>query len=495
MSFSQVIKGTLNPAIPLLELSELDDSPKSGNLYTKGKAGRSAGQVYGATAPLIKINGETITETSIESFILDETGFIPTCTLVFEDVRSIFSGDAFPKTDLIMSIYLKTQNPKFKPIRCDFLITSLKSMASSRATLPTMQQATYIIKGELFIPKIYDNVSKSYSKVSSKEALTAVAKELGLGFAENECNPSDSMTWINYNSNYITFINHVIDHAYQDDDSFFTAFIDKYYYLNYVNVNQQLLPGDLQKTLINSENASILEPHLDSTAKLENSIYEIETPLFLSTEFSNKGKSNYISEYSLLSNQGQILKTKGYRKQIYYYDHILNEKEPKKKFVNFYVNPIISKTQGDNYPKPLIPDNQTLKDNLIKKWVNIDYGNSHKEWNASKLINNHNLTELNKICLYTKVNGINFQVIRGARVPVEISISDIERNLKNKPKEGQEEPTPNLGYDPDNSFVRDEILSGAYYVQGIRYIYDKLTSPNLYTEYFLARREWPLSKK
>jgi uncharacterized protein YneR len=140
---------------------------------------------------------------------------------------------------------------------------------------------------------------------------------------------------------------------------------------------------------------------------------------------------------------------------------------------------------------PLVPEDESLKENIVNKWINIDYGNSHKEWNAARLINDHNLKELNKIKLHVKVRGINFQVIRGSTVPVEISNPADQSAISYKEREDGTLPKIN----DSNDFVIDKNLSAAYYVQGAKYVYDKLSEPNFYTEYFLTRREWRIKNK
>lgn len=500
MSFSQVIKSISLPKIALKQLSAPDNSLDGEGLFKEADFNKSNKEKYGSISPFIEINGQLVFFDTIEQFILDETGFIPTVSLIFTDTRGVFSSAGFPKDDIIMSVYIKTQNERFKPIRSDFLITSIKTVSSIDNFFPSAVGITYIVKGELNVPKLYNNVSKSYRNLTSKEVLNKIADELELGFAENESSPSDKMTWINHNNNYIDFIKHVIQHAYQDDDSFFTAFIDKYYFLNYLNVNQQLLPGEIQKTLINSINSSQLELNQEMSRNKNTELFDIETPLYLSTHPNNSKKSNFITEYRLISEHGRILKTKGYRKRIYYYDHLSENEDSKNgkfgnKFIDFYVNPISNPSNG---LKPLIPKNEDLKNNIINKWINIDYGNTHREWNAARLINQHNLDELNKIKLYCKVNGINFQIIRGSKIPVEIVTTKREYILKYKSKEyiskniEIDDKILKLRQLDDYELILDEFLSSNYYVDGVKYYYEKGKINSFYTEFFLTKREWKL---
>lgn len=496
MSFNQVIKGTIYPKVPLKTLSEVDTSSesKSDSSYKAPSYLPDAAQRLGANIPFIKIAGQIVTD--IDKMTIDETGFIPTISLTFIDNLGEFAGDYFPKTNLIMSVYLKTASEKFKPIRCDFLITNVKSIAPEW----TGQKrgygigTTYIVSGELYIPNIYNNISKSYSKLNSKDALKKICSELGLGFAENECYPNDAMTWINTNMSSLKFMQTILSHAYQNDDAFFMGFIDKYYMLNYIEVNQQLKAEDIGLTFLNAANP--LMP--DATQKLKEdataqNLQNVTTINYLTTELQFKGKANYVHEISLLSDHGSIIKHQGYKKNIFYYDHLRKVNSLNEKFQNFWTVPLKSKDRSqDQY---LVPDEATLAENKIKKWMNIDYGNTHPEWNASRLINSQNLKELDKIKLRVVLTDINFQVARGFAVPLYVSVQLAEQIFKatesspNEPEKREVSPTRLSDQVPDAQ------LTGYYYVSGAKYHYDKMHVNGLYTELLLARREWKPSKK
>ncbi|MBJ7298606.1 MAG: hypothetical protein JHC73_20435 [Dolichospermum sp.] len=482
MAFNQIIKGTLLPKVPLKTLFEEDTS--SGNTESKGLVAPSrlpdTAQYIGANTPYIKIAGQIVTD--IQTLTIDETGFIPTISLTFIDGLGEFAGDYFPKTNLIMNVYLKSGSEKLKPVRCDFLITSVKSIAQkySGENKGVSIGTTYMIRGELFIPNIYNNISKSYSKLNSKDALKKICTDFGLGFAENENSPNDKMTWINTNMSTLNFIQDIVKHAYQDDDSFFMAFIDKYYYLNYIEVNKQLKVEDLDSTFLTTANA--LRSGINQKVKNDAVLKEIEEQTminYLTTEMEFAGAPNYISELNLVSSQGDILKTQGYKKNIFYYDHLKSTKKPKEKFKDFYMAPLKSADRDQN--QFLVPEEISLAENKIKKWMNIDYGNTHIHWQAARLLNSHNLNEIDKIKLKVTLNNINFQVVRGFTVPVYVSIQEAERILKST--QGlDDEPSKNANSaDSLAKQTPDKQLSGHYYVSGAKYHYDSLHSTGLYT--------------
>jgi len=496
MSFGQIVKGTLLPKVPLKTLFEEDTSIDSTTpaAYKEPNYLPDSSQKIGSKEPYIKIGGQQVK--SVETMTIDETGFIPTITLTFIDNFGEFAGDYFPKTNLIMNVYLKVGTEKLKPIRCDFMITGVKSVQPKYTGEKTSMVVgtTYIVKGELYVPNIYSNVSKSYSNVNSKDALKRICTDLGLGFAENDNAPNDKMTWINTNMSTLQFIQMIATHAYQDDDSFFMLFIDKYYYLNYIEVNRQLKTESAQETFITSADSlmnSINQKVKNSGDKAQ--LEEVTMVNYLTTEIEYKGKSNYIVGLNLVSEQGAILKREGYKKRIFYYDHLKSGAKPIEKFKDFFMSPLksIDRSQ-DQY---LVPIEKSLAENEIKKWMSIDYGNTHTEWNAARLLNSHNLKELEKIKLKVTLDDINFQVIKGFTVPILISVQQAELLLKvSDPTDTQKSKSP----DEESALTRQSVdgqLSGYYYVSGAKYHYDRLHRNGLYTELFLARREWAPSKK
>ena len=495
MSFGQIIKGTILPKIALKELWEEDTASGSSNpgMYKAPGHLPDSSQRTGATAPFVKIGGQILR--NIQAMTIDETGFIPRIQLTFIDALGEFAGDYFPKTDLIMAVHLTSGTEKLKPIRMDFLITGVKSIPSKYTgfTKPIGIETTYMVRGELFIPTAYQSISRSYSGLNSKEALKKISEDLGLGFAENESNPADNMTWVNTSLSTLSFIQEIAKHAYQDDDSFFSVFVDKYYYLNYIEVNRQLKLEDAQRTFITAANP--LAKGLNQNAKNDPILSQLEEETmvnYLTTEYEYKNKPNYITELALISDQGSILKSAGYKKNIFYYDHLKEEDSPEQKFIDFFMTPLKSIDRSQDYF--LIPQDESLADTTIKKWMNIDYGNAHPEWNAARLLNSHNLKELDKIKLKVTLNKINFQVARGFTVPVYISVKQAEKLLKATKSPGEQPIKEEDDAEDLSKQVPDKQLTGYYYVSGAKYHYDLMSPYGLYTELFLARREWAPSK-
>ena len=310
MAFRHVLTSSLDPTIPLKEMaiwndtSEGADTPKPQSLAFTSPPNNSNNELKtGSFSPYIQINDFTLADYDIESLTIDETGFIPKITVVFEDSYGWMDPVQFPNKNPILSIYIKSLHEKMKPIRNDYIITSIKG------------SGTKIIKGELFIPGIYTNLSKSYGELTSKDVLFRVCEDLGLGFQSNQVSPSDEMRWFNPNWNSKEFMKHIASHAYQDDETFIEAFIDKYYHLTYVNANLQLeQDGEFDNTIFTgSKDYNISEDIQSSLTKQLNVVPSglVQNPRITSG-------TNAIKERHLVTENGDILLSDGFRKRIYF---------------------------------------------------------------------------------------------------------------------------------------------------------------------------------
>jgi len=487
MAFKQQLKVTQQPKIAQRELFTADTSSSSGQnpFYKSGSNTMGSESSAGSTSPYVMINGAQVT--SIDSLIVYETGILPKIKIIFKDELGALSGPNYPRNNPILSLYMKVSGNSLKPIRMDFLITSIKSDQDPFADAETAgNSAEFIMSGEMYVPKIYNNLSKAYRSMGSKEALRKLAADLDLGFSENDSSTNDTMTWINPNRNSLYFIDHIARHSYLDEDTFFDCFIDKYFNLTFVNVSLQLQNSrELDLTPEQRVDPSELELTRSIQGKgTDKGTENILSVLQLTNDFRFKTRPEYIRAHSLLGDVGSVLKNKGYRRQIYYYDHMLNDGE---KFTKFYIKPV--EIQGANEKLSLVPADDILKDNMVKKWVNIDYGNTHREWNAASFINDHNKSELKKVKLKAETAGINLQVVRGSSIKVNMfntADSAVMRNsqISDKPKKFEN----GVEFKNEGEQIADVLLTGTYYVSGIRYVYDSDTGFS--TEFDLCRMNW-----
>jgi hypothetical protein len=79
-------------------------------------------------------------------------------------------------------------------------------------------------------------------------------------------------------------------------------------------------------------------------------------------------------------------------------------------------------------------------------------------------------------------------------IPVAITIQQAEKILKSTESGDEANQKANVRTNLNDQAI-DEQLTGYYYISGAKYHYDALHPNGLYTELFLARREWRPSKK
>lgn len=426
----------------------------------------------GLIAPFVKINELVINGSAIVSFSVSQKGFLPELTMTFIDHDKLFTSLRAPKYDPILSVYLKSTSPKLKSFRGDFLITSVKPIHG--------QVTMYSISAELYVPNLYNNVSKAYPKMLSFDVLKKIAEELNLGFATNEEKPNDSMTWLSPNITYKGLIQHIVKHAYKDESSYFTCFIDRYYMLNYINIEKIMQASDLDETFVglNQQTAGqMLSNYSNQSDTDEDSLVR---PAIVTNHPNMKSDDAFIINYALDSEHGQVLKDDSIKKRIMWYDH-----HDQQKVLSFYQEPITqeSKKKDEEYQLPILED---FKKNEVVKWVGIDYHNAHKNYKFARLLNSHNLKELDKNVVRVTTRGINASLTRGQKVLAMIFIDvnqQMSANMHSKEVAGDLSKTTYL----------DKYTSGQYYVRDIvyRYVPNKNNQIDRYvTEFWLARKEW-----
>ena len=188
----------------------------------------------GSMTPIVQIGGLRIPEKMVKSLSIWQNGLLPEISVSLIDIDGVFGAGLYPVADILISVFIRSQNEQLKSLSADYLITSISSVV-----VPHSNMTVYTLVGELHVPKINGMYSKSYKNMTSLEALKKVADDLQLGFADNQPeNTNDKMTWLMPNYTYKSFINHIKKIAYRDDSNFFDCFIDRYYILNFINVEK-----------------------------------------------------------------------------------------------------------------------------------------------------------------------------------------------------------------------------------------------------------------
>jgi hypothetical protein len=453
----------------------------------------------GTLTPIVQIGGLIIPEESVKSITIWQEDLLPTISLTIIDNGSIFGAGLYPISDILISIFIRSQNKKLKSLSADYLITSIGSIA-----IPDSNQAIYNLVGELHVPKLNGYFSKSFRQMTSLETLKNVADDLLLGFADNQPeNTNDRMTWIMPNYSYKSFINHVKKMAYRDDNNFFDCFIDRYYTLNFINVEKMFAQDpEIEQGFLALEQSRLDRRRQGEDRESNESGNPVD--IILNNHRNSMGSEFYISEFSVMGNHGEVLAKHGLRKHVYWYDHGGNKNSKVQDSVNFvdhFVEPLQTPASNDGLsPHTVnIPDFRDAK-SVSGAWKGIRYSNAHPDYKFATLLNEHNLLETKKNELRITLSGININVLRGSRVAVMIFLEKQEALIANSARnEPGDRSASALELDKanDDNFnnpgaqVLDKQLSGFYYVSSIKYDY---IDGKFHTDMILSRRQWRLPR-
>lgn len=469
------------PSLTPTKIEYIDGESKAAQQKLNDPSGRGYTAQAGKEYPLIKISDMSIAADNLINFTVFQNDFLPQIQLSFYDSNLGFTSHQFPIRKPIISVFVAPSNGKLKSLSGDFLITNVRSLSLSEELI------RYDITAELYIPNLYRNTSIAYRDMTSVEALRKIAQDLGLGFATNEDRTDDKMTWINPNISYKAFIQQISNRAYKNEKSFFTCFIDRNYILNFINVEKQFSRDEeVDVTYLGYDKNTFDAKRFEADKPEEDAFMEV--PMVLTNSIGGGKSDMSIEEFSLISENGDILKTESFRKKIDWYSH--GEAR-----LSFFAEPIsdLSTENGTSHQTPELTD---FAQNEVVKWAGIDYRNNHQNYKFARLLNSHNFQEIEKNLLRVVLYGPNFSVPRGSRVRV-----DILREAALEIATGGYEADPNTGFQNvgdaatpqriTNEHV-DPRLSDFYYVKDVIMRFRTGVGEKLpfSTEMILARRNW-----
>jgi hypothetical protein len=457
-------------------------------------------KVAGAEYPLIQINNILYKQDEIINMTIDTSGFLPTISIRLLMKSKIPYTAGFPIDGDLVSIFIRSKDDSFKPIRNDYSITSIKVNSSGReSSFDTMD-----ISGVLSVPGIRDMRCVSY-KGTSLDVLQRIAEDLNLGFATNEISTKDEQVWINPYRSMESFIQEICNASFKDDGSFFTCFVDIFYNLNFVNVDPLFSVKPGMETGLTIENFT---QDYDIDSKLSKEFINI---LFTNNNLARYG-SFHIKKYEQVNKSNFINRNEGYVKFNHYYDSLLKKK------VLFFNDP--KTTPGAENGQVILKGRRSedRRFNLVShNWMGTIYGingeNQHWKYLYAKTWNYQNMMHLDKFHLKVELQQINMSLRKYQVIPLLITVTeDLERRAYNditsndaqntSPGQNEAERTTEQmsqnaqfsnGADKVSQrevpFVVEKFYTGNYVTQGIQYMYSNGTfTANLK----LLRREWPV---
>jgi hypothetical protein len=476
----------LEPAIVLDELSIPD--VESGTENSNGLTIKERPSKFSQMIPEIRINGYDVQGDRLEFFRLRNTEFYPTCRMIFSDVDGFFLARHFPKDGDLIQVHIRSQGDEttFKPIRIDFLVTFISPAGGGG----NVSANKFIVEGRMNVPNLFTEQAAFYEDTSWNTLLT-IAEELQLGYASNVEDTADNMVWINPNDTVEKFLQDTIANSYLTDETFFTAYIDPYYYLTLVDVNRLFSQeGDIEVSQAFAQNAG------DTMGAEGSSGQTDEFPNYLSNMLQMQGSARYISFYQMVSESGLVSKDNGYKRYSQHWD--LEARE----FISEFVDPLTDNTPGMiPVTKGRIINGQPEgpRDNQNRfKYLGTSGDNVHDEYMYSVILNYQNLVEVTKMGMVIELDTINPALVRYSRIYCQIlefaqPIKEVLLNPSTTDQQlGQNEQQRTTPKELDDTSsengIVNEFLSGFYVINGLEYI---LTTPGgIRMKLYLQRREF-----
>ena len=285
---------------------------------------------YAYRIPIVGIDNYRINPADLCAFRLDYSGFIPMVMVEFVDSSNSMLSTNVVKDGSIIKVYIGGNGDEkyYKPIRQDFVITSVKkTMGMDQNTGGYLRYRLY---GKLNIPYGYRKEAWCSGSCSAMQTLFNLSVYTGLGFATNftKSNTLDVMKWRNEESGtYFDFMEDISNHACYSPNTFFTSFIDQYNVLNFVECHSLLSHGGKKTDMPAMIYRNFPPSSVSSSGELPLNKYDDETYnpyqklsyYFLSNNEFFSGWSNFIEEYTEINNTHTSL-TDGYLHHIQYSD-------------------------------------------------------------------------------------------------------------------------------------------------------------------------------
>jgi len=494
MSESIVERNILTIIEPTIELDALEIiDQESGTENSDGLSMSIKPSKFSSVVPIIEINGFSVDSTKLNFFTLSNDEFYPTCKIQFADRDGFFTARFYPKDGDIIKIHIRSQGDEttFKPIRIDFTVVDCKPVGGTGQGGGTYTASQYLVKGRMFVPNLFtENVSYE-EEVNSWDALLNIAEKLKLGYASNVEETADKMTWTNPNDTNETWIQNIVANSYLSDETFFTSYIDPYYYLTLVDVNRLF---DQEGSIETSQN--FFQNAFDTIGMNGVDGQVNDFPNYLTNMIQLKGTARYLSKYEMVNKSGQISKANGYKRYTQYWDLELKE------WISEFVDPLTNDTPG------MIPATKgriingeaegPRNDQVKYKYLGTQGDNVHPEYQYSTVLNYQNMSEIEKMGMIVELDTVNPAIVRYSRIYCQIlEYSDMIKGVLLQPSEGEiegnEAPQTRSGEAFENdqqseNGITNEYLSGFYVITGVTWLY---TSPGpLRMRLKLQRREF-----
>ena len=418
---------------------------------------------------MVSIDDYMIKQIDICAFKLDYTGFLPTVSFEFVDSTNRILSTNVPRDGSLIKVYIGGHGDElyYKPLRQDFVLTSIRKIAGEHQNQGNVFK--YRVYGKLNVPYGYRKESWASGTSTAMQALFNVAVWTGLGFATNftKTNTLDSMNWINTETGtYFDFMEDIAGHACYSPNTFFTAFIDQYNVLNFVECHSLLSHGgkkdDTPAMIYMSyppyqpTNEYVLGTPKTPQNQLpplkeegENAVfknsYQQLSYYFITNNEKFNGWTNFIEEYHEIANSGTSL-SDGVKTNVKYTDSNdggwgmfdctfsirpidnlkrdpatqnilpLEENPTQKSYIPLNLIHITNENYVSN---PDTVDNMSIVESFTN-FGEVDTSNTFKQYYFAEVQNKYQMRCLKKCGLQVKMQNYNPAITKFSRIWVDI---------------------------------------------------------------------------
>ena len=505
----------------------------------------------GATYPIIRINDYYFSQKEIDRMEISCTGFIPTISLEITTANNDLLKTNVPKEGDIIAVFCSPGHGMIKSLRCDFLITYVDSSEVSQNMLNVPY--TFSIMGELFIPNLHNaNMSLSFAG-TSRDAMIDAAQKLGLGFffCDSE-NTDDNQLWYcmaessdeegkAQGSNLMDYIKDTVAHSWKNFESFFDAWIDPRYGLTFLNVNKMLGEDGPDETFditlfndVFKHNRGVDNQHGSATDGEQKSAPRPQLKLITNIPNDDEaGTALYAIDFKEVNQAAEITKQVGISVTT---NFVINNQgvEPDNNAVEMtysipynatkypnggfyilvgpgtngtyvqadngsYVKQNAKKRGGRDSDMMADSDGETIADTGSNE---LATGNVNKFYDAAFEHNKINNMQLLKKIVKVKLNGANFAMMRGEKIPtLFLDNNKLTSLLSTNPVTFDPSTGKEIRVDENTLHARFlntctyTTLSGWFIIKSIKWVFTstpKRAESAWSTELELTRREWPI---
>ena len=442
--------------------------------------------------PLVSINDYILRNETVTGFYVDYSSFIPTVMVEFIDMNNDMLSVNSLRDGSIIKIYIGGNGDElyYKPIRQDFIVTNIMKLNSGSQNEGEWIQ--YRINGVLNVPMGHRKEAWSNSPCTSMQELFNLCVYTGLGFATNfTYSTIDSMKWENTSGGtFFEFMQNIASHACYSPNTFFTAFVDQYYVLNFIECHSLLSHGgdktdtpamiycniqDDKQPNVNKKPNDGKNKKTTDQVKLNETKHESDlmnksqklSCYFLTNYHYYNGWSNFIESYNEIS-EGYSSVNEGYKKNLVYSDSNSSGWGSNSKFSIMPIDNLeresttqqIKSLDKDVKQDSYIPLNLMQMNNFeyqksdisevdkltgVESFINlgeVDTSNMFKQYYFAEIQNEYQMTCMKKCGLRVTLQNYNPAITKFSRVWVdlfdmnptssqEIKKSNLSDNYKN----------------------------------------------------------------